>query len=217
MEKQKKFSAQLSQKIHTVENPLEQKLDGFQSKVGQLFDSLQCSISKLAQQLDHQGEENPEEVCLSDTMVEDHCQQQLQKGLVENIESSGIGAAICLCEKNEVIPLLLTEEAVEEHQDHNLSLPPTGSVYILPSLAPQSQPKSPTAKAHATNNPLPGALYSEPLHTLLIPATQFTPEAPAPKAESIPSALPVQYFKKLVTFVQTFATTSKKMAAAHTA
>ena len=126
-----------------MENPLEQKLDGFQSEVGQQFDSLQCSFSKLAQQLDHQGEENPEEVCLSDTMVEDHCLQQLQKGLVENFESSGIGAAICLWEKKEAIPLLLTEEAVEEHQDHNLPLPPTGSVYILPSPAPQSKPNSP--------------------------------------------------------------------------
>ena len=34
MEEQKEFNAQLSQKIHTVENPLEQKLDGFQSEVG---------------------------------------------------------------------------------------------------------------------------------------------------------------------------------------
>ena len=150
-------------------------------------------------------------------MVEDHCQQRLQKGLVENIESLSIGAAICLCEKKEVIPLLLNEEAVEEHQDHNLPLPPTGLVYILPSLAPQSQPKTPTTNAQATNNPLPGALYPEPLHTLLIPATQFTPEAPAPKAESILSALPMQYFKKLVAFVQTFASTSKNMVVAHTA
>ena len=156
-------------------------------------------------------------MCLSDTIVEDHCLQQLQKGLVENFESSCIGAVICLWEKKEAIPLLLTEEAMEEHQDHNLPLPLTGLVYILPSPAPQSQPKTPTANAQATYNPLPGALYPEPLHTLLIPATQFTPEAPAPKAESIPSALPVQYFKKLVAFVQTFATTSKKMAAAHTA
>ena len=49
---QKEFNAQLSKKIHAVENPLEQKLDGFQSEMGQQFDSLQCSISKLAQQLD---------------------------------------------------------------------------------------------------------------------------------------------------------------------
>ena len=32
---QKKFNAQLSKKIHAVENPLEQKLDGFQSEMGQ--------------------------------------------------------------------------------------------------------------------------------------------------------------------------------------
>ena len=57
---QKKFNAQFSQKIHAVEYPLEQKLDGFQSEMGQQFGSLQCSISMLAQQLDQKGEENPE-------------------------------------------------------------------------------------------------------------------------------------------------------------
>ena len=31
---QNKFNAQLSQKIYTVENPLEQTLDGFQSELG---------------------------------------------------------------------------------------------------------------------------------------------------------------------------------------
>ena len=82
MEEQKKFNAQLSQKIHNVQHPLEQKLDEFQSEVGQQLDSLQCSISKIAQQIDHQGEENQDEVCLSDIMVEDHYLQQLQKGLV---------------------------------------------------------------------------------------------------------------------------------------
>ena len=68
-------------------------------------------------------------------MVEDHCLQQLQKGLVENFESSYIGAAVCLWEKKEAIPLLLTEEVVEEHKENNLPLPPTNSVYILPSPA----------------------------------------------------------------------------------
>ena len=96
---QKEFNAQLSQKIHAVENPLEQKLDGFQSEVGQQFDNLQCSISKLAQQLDHQVEEGPEEECLSDTMVEKHSEQQLQEEMIEDFvevveglsESSNIG------------------------------------------------------------------------------------------------------------------------------
>ena len=72
---QKEFNAQLSQKIYTVENPLEQTLDGFQSEVGQQVDSLQCLNSKLAQQLDHEGEENPEDECLTDIMAEEQCEQ----------------------------------------------------------------------------------------------------------------------------------------------
>ena len=106
---------------------------------------------------------------------------------------------------------------MEEHQDHNLPLPPTGSVYILPSPAPQSQPKTPTAKAQTTYNPLPGALYPEPLHTLLILATQFKPVAPAPKAKSNPSLPAMQTFKRLVASVQNFSTTSKTQAAAYIA
>ena len=76
VEEQKDFNAQFSQKIHTVENPLEQKLDVFQSEVGQQFDSLQCSISKLAQQLDHQGEENPEDECLTEIVLGEQAQLQ---------------------------------------------------------------------------------------------------------------------------------------------
>ena len=71
---QKKFNAQLSQKIYTMENPLEQTLYGFQSELGQQFDSLQCSISKLSQQLDHKGEENPEDECLTGTILTEQAQ-----------------------------------------------------------------------------------------------------------------------------------------------
>ena len=73
---QKKFNAQLSKKIHVVENPQEQKLDWFQSEMGQQFGILQCSISMLAQQPDQIGEESQAEVCLSGTMVEEPCLQQ---------------------------------------------------------------------------------------------------------------------------------------------
>ena len=73
---QKKFNAQLSQKIYTVENPLEQTLDWFQSELGQQFDNLQCSISKLAQLLDHKGEENPEDECLTKTIFGEQAQLQ---------------------------------------------------------------------------------------------------------------------------------------------
>ena len=81
VEEQNKFNAQLSQKIHTVENPLEQKLDGFQSEVGQEFDILQQSIS-------HQWEENPEDECLTETILGEQAQLQPQGELkVELVEA----------------------------------------------------------------------------------------------------------------------------------
>ena len=152
-----------------MENSLNQKVDGLQSEIGQKFDNLQKSISRLANQQVHQEEE-----CLNETMVKEQCQQQLL------LESSNIGAAVYPWEKKEAIPLLLTEEVVEERD--NLPLPPN-SVHILPSPASQSQPK--------------------------------TPEAPTIKAN--PSLSMLKNFKKLVATVQTFATTSKKMASAHIA
>ena len=194
IEEQRVVNVQANKEIDTMENSLDQKLDGLQSEMNKKFDNLQSgidhkfdnlqtSISKLAQQNVHKEEENPKGECLSDTMVEEQCLQQLQEGLVENFESSDIGAAVCLWEKKEAIPLLLNEEAVEEHKENNLPLPPTDSVYILPSPASQSQPKTPAAEAKA-----------------------------------IPSTLPaLQNLKKLVANVQTFVTTSKKMAVAHTA
>ena len=84
---QKKFNAHLSQKIYTVENPLEQTLDGFQSELGQQFDGLQCSISKLAQQLD-QEEENLKEECLTETILVEQAQLQPREELkVELVEA----------------------------------------------------------------------------------------------------------------------------------
>ena len=86
---QKEFNAQLSQKkIHTVENSVDQKLDGFQSEVGQQVDSIQCSISKLTRQLVHQEEENPEDECLIDAILGDQAQLQPQEELkVESVEA----------------------------------------------------------------------------------------------------------------------------------
>ena len=128
---------------------MDKRIDGLQSEMEHKFDNLQKSISSLVDQHVHQEEE-----CLSDTMVEEQCLQQLQEGLVENFESSDIGVAVCPWEKKEAISPLLIEEAVEEHQEYNLPLPPTDSVYILPSPAPQSQPKTPTTKAIPSALPL---------------------------------------------------------------
>ena len=203
VEEQKTFNAQLSQRIHTVENSLDQKLDGLQSEVGQKFDNLQgeidqqfdnlqCSISRLTNQHIHQKEGSPEEECLSDTMVEEQCQQQLQEGLIENFESSAISADVCPWEKTSP---MLTEEGSRKEE--------------------MVEPQKPTAQA--TNSPLPEAPSPDLVHTL--PAAQPLSEehAPAAEAKVIPSPLPiVQNFRKLVAAAQIFATTSKKLSATHT-
>ena len=128
---QKEFNAQLSEKIHTKENSLDQRLNGLKNDFEHEWDNLQYSIEDLVdlQQCP------PEEECQSGTMVEETCLQQPQESMVENFESS-VGAVVCLWEKKDAIPLLLTEEAVEEHKENNLPLPPTDSVYILPLPAP---------------------------------------------------------------------------------
>ena len=65
------MTVQANQETDTVESSLNKELDGLQSKIGQKFDIQQESISKLTNQLVHQEEENLEEVCLSNTMVEE--------------------------------------------------------------------------------------------------------------------------------------------------
>ena len=55
--------------------------------------------------------------------------------------------------EEEILPLL-TEEAVEEHQDHNLPLPPINSVYILPTPATHSNPEAPIIKAKPFTRPV---------------------------------------------------------------
>ena len=148
MEEQKKFNPQLSKKIHTVENSLNKKIDGLQSEMEHKFDNLQYSISRLGNQHVHQEKESQEEECLSDTMVEEQCQQQLL------LESSDIGAAVYPWEKKEVVPTLLTEEGSEKEtmeepqkstaQPKNSPLP----VHIRPSLAAQMHTQNTYHKGH---------------------------------------------------------------------
>ena len=58
---QNMVTIQANQETETVESSLNKELDGFQSEIAQKLDILQESISKLAQQPDHKGEENPED------------------------------------------------------------------------------------------------------------------------------------------------------------
>ena len=198
---QKEFNAQLSQKINTVENPLEQKLDGFQSEVGQQVDSLQCSISKLAQQLDHQGEENPEDECLTEAILGEQAQLQPQEELkVESVEAPPeelqdapqLGIVYGLWKKEEEILPLLSEESNGKEA--------------------REEPQKPITQA--TNSPLPSPMYTLPT-TQFTPAAQFTPQAPTTKAT--PSLLVLQNIRKLVATVQASATTSKTQAVAYIA
>ena len=202
IEEQREVTVQANQETDTVESSLNKELDGFQSEIDQKLDILQESISKLTNQLAHQEEENPEGGCLTDTMVEEQCQQQ---GL---FESSGIGAAICLWEKKEATSPLLTEkssgqETVEGTQE--------------PIIQPNPIDLDPNATAQPKNNPLPIAPLADQVYILPTPAAKSKPAAPAPKAKSNPSLPAMQNFKRLVAFVQNFATTSKTQAATHIA
>ena len=106
--------------------------------------------------------------------------------------------------QDEAISPLLTEES-------------SGQEIVEGTQEPIIQPIPinlyPGAFAQPKNRPLPTTSSLYQVYILPTPEAYPTPEAPAPKAESIPSALPVQYFKKLVAFVKTFSTTSKTKAA----
>ena len=125
----------------------------FQSGIDQEFDILQQSIS-------HQEEENLEEECLTVTILGEQAQLQLQEELKEEQaeapEELQDAPESCVVSgpwrrEEEILPLLTEEgsgkEAVEEHQEHNLPLPPIDSVYILPTPAAHSNPETPTTKA----------------------------------------------------------------------
>ena len=85
IEEQRAVTVQANQETDTVESSLNKELDGFQSEIDQKLGILQESISKLTNQLVHQEEENLEEECLTDTILgeEAQLQLQLQEGLKE--------------------------------------------------------------------------------------------------------------------------------------
>ena len=178
-------------------------------------------------------EESQEEECLSDTIMEEPCLQQPQQGLVENSESLEIGVVVCLWEKEDAIPLLLTEkssehETVEGTQEPIIDLDTTATAqdtktplpvapsddqeYILPTPETKSKPAAPAPKDKS--NPLPAA-PPESVFILSMRAAQPKPQASTTKAT--PSMLVLQNIRRLVASVHTFATTSKKMANAYIA
>ena len=175
-----------------MQSGIDQQFDNLQSGIDHKFDNQQKSISRLAQQHDHQEEGNPEIECLIDTILGE--QTQLQHLLQEEL-------------MQELVKALEELPAREAGGGRGKEVGEEPQKLIL---QPIPMNLNPGATAQPKNSQLT-------VHILPSTTAQFTPEAPAPKAEAIPSALPVQYFNKLVATVQIFATTSKTLAAAHTA
>ena len=147
-------------------------------------------------------EESQEEECLSDTMVEEQCQQHLL------LEPSDIGATVCPWENHTA---LLSEEINGKEP---------GEVPKKNVIQPNPIDLDTTATAQDTKYPLPVAPSVDQVYILPSPAPQPTPAtkskpaAPASKAKSNPLHV-IQNFKELVATVQASATTSKKMVAAY--
>ena len=194
-------NVQANREIETMESSLNKELDGFQSEIDQKLDILQESISKLTNQFVHQEEENLKEECLTDTIVGEQAQLQLQEELKEEPAEDPP-------EELQGAPQLCVEYGPWKREEET-----------SPMLIDEGNGKGEMKEPHqfttkATNNPLPAA-PPDSVFILPMPAAQPNRETPTMKATlSLPM---LKKFKRLVAIVQNFATTSNKMAAAHTA
>ena len=81
---QKEFNAQLSEKIHTEENSLDQRIDGLKNDFEHKWDNLQDSIESLI----NQQHCPPEDECLTETILGEQVQLQPQEELkMESVEA----------------------------------------------------------------------------------------------------------------------------------
>ena len=103
-------------------------------------------------------------------------------------------------QQDEAISPLLTEEGSGKETVEGTQKPILQPIPINLNLNATTKPK---------NSPLA-------VHILPSPASQSQPKTPTPKAHASPSLL-VQNIRKLVTTIRAFTTTSKTLAAAHTA
>ena len=138
-------------------------------------------------------------------MVEEHCQQQLQEELIEAAAEFSEGLSEFSDISIDFCPSLLIEESSGKEEEPQ-----------KPNHKPLPTKLNPSTTAQATKSPMLAAPSLDQVYILPSPAAQSTPKTPAAKAKANPSLL-VRYLKKLVASVQAFATTSKTLAAAHTA
>ena len=218
IEDNRAVNVQANREIETVEGSLNKELDGFQSEIDQKLDILQESISKLAQQPHHKGEENPEDEWTGTILGEQvqlQPQEELKMGSVEALEELQDAPESSVnfwpWTKEEQISALITKES-SGHE--------TGEEPQELTLQPIPVKLNPTATAQDTKYPLPVAPSADQVYILLSPAPQPTLAAnskpAAPKAKSNPLSA-MQKFKKLVAIAQIFATTPNAQAAAYTA
>ena len=126
MVEQKGINAHSNQRIVTVEDNLNKKLDGLKNDFEHKWDNLQDSIENLIDQQQCPQEEE----CQSDTIAEEQYQQQPHQGLIEDfIElSEGLSKSLDMCavvfpreKKKEILPFITEEgsgkEIVEEPQE----------------------------------------------------------------------------------------------------
>ena len=205
-------NVQANREIETVKSSLNKRTDGLQSEMELKLDNLQCSILKLAQQLDHAKEESQEDECLTETILGEQVQLQPREELkVESLEApeelQDAPVTFWPWKQEEHINALITEEGSK-----------TKAVEVPKKNVIQPNPidLDTTATAQDTKYPLPVAPSDDQVYILPTPAANSKPTAPAPKAKSNPLHV-MQNFKELVAIAQIFATTSKKMAAAHIA
>ena len=203
IEEQRAVTVQANQETDTVESSLNKRIDGLQSEMELKLDNLQCSILKLAQQLDHAEEESKEDECLTEAILGEQVQLQPQEEL-------------------KVEPTEDPEELQDAPQLSVIYGPWKKEEEILPLLSEESNGKEPGEEPKKStdqpqNNPLPVAPSDDQVYILPTPAAKSKPAASAPKAKFNPSLPAMQNYNRLAAFVQNFANTSKTMAAAHIA
>ena len=183
------------EKKKAINAQLSQKIDTVENNVDKRIDGLQSEIDQKFDNLHKSISRlaNQQNVHQEEENLEEEC-------LIDTTVDEHCK------QQNEAISPLLTEEgsgqeAVEEPQKPNLKPLPTKLDH--------------SATAQATNSPPPVAPFSDQVHILPKLAAHETHGTPTGKV--IPSALHVQYFRKLVASVQTFATTSKTLTTAHVA
>ena len=158
-------------------------------------------------------EENPEDECLTETILVEQAQLQPQEKLeVESLKShedlQDASVIFWPWKQEEQISALITEKS-SGHEG-------TQEPIIQPN--PQAIPidLDTIANAKTTYNPLPAAPSTDQVY--ILPASQSQHKTPAaPKAKSNTSLHAMQNIRRLVASVHTFATTSKKMANAYIA